>query len=153
MLLKSPTFEGSIILSQAISGQATQMRCLMTIHLIDSNTLPLLYTQVSLHILHTLDSLLQTYFSLKRRRLVKDMTNFITLMLLDPYPNQRLMPSGAVCTSCHWFQMPSYLYVTHRMRNTHGGSHAVHFDVTSTTMHSGTNRKALQFCGSSTVRE
>ena len=37
------------------------------------------------------------------------MTNFITSMLLYPYPNQRLIQSGAVCTSCHWFQMSSYL--------------------------------------------
>ena len=55
MLLKSQTFERSIILSQAISGQATQMQCLMTIHLIDKYTLPLLCTQVLLCILHTSD--------------------------------------------------------------------------------------------------
>ena len=107
--LKSLTFEGSITLSQAISGQATQTQCLMTFHLIDRDTLPLLYTQVSLHILRTSDSLLWAYFYLKRRRLVKDMTTFITSMLLDPYPNQRLISSGTVCTSCHWFQMSSCL--------------------------------------------
>ena len=45
------------------------------------------------------------------------------------------------------------IYVTHQMQNMHGGSHAVHFDVTSTTMLTGTNRKAQQSCGSGTVRE
>ena len=89
MLLKSLTFEGSIILGRAISGQATQTQYLMTIHLIDRDTLPLFYTWVLLHILHTLDSSLQAYFYLKRRRLVKDTMNCITLTLLDP-------PSGAV---------------------------------------------------------
>ena len=39
------------------------------------------------------------------------------------------------------------------MRNTRDGSHAVHFDVASTMMLTGTNRKAQQSCGSSTVRE
>ena len=39
------------------------------------------------------------------------------------------------------------------MRNMRGGSHAVHFDVASTTMLMGTNRKAQQSCGSGTVRE
>ena len=92
-----------IILSWAISGQATQTRCLMTIHLTNKDTLPLLYTLVLLHILCISDSLLQAYFYLKKRRLVKDMMNFITSMLSDPYPNQRLIQSGAVCTSCHWF--------------------------------------------------
>ena len=52
MLLKSQTFEEFIIFSQAISGQAIQMQCLVTIHLINRDTLPLLYTQVLLHILH-----------------------------------------------------------------------------------------------------
>ena len=109
MPLKSQTFEGYIILSLAISGQATHMQCPMTIHLIDRDTLPLPYTQVLLHILHISDSLLWAYFYLKRRRLVKDMMNFITSMLSDPCPNQRLIPSGAACTSCHWFQISSYL--------------------------------------------
>ena len=45
------------------------------------------------------------------------------------------------------------IYVTHRMRNMRGGSHAVHFDVASTTMLMGTNQKAWQSGGSSTVRE
>ena len=43
--------------------------------------------------------------------------------------------------------------VTHRMRNMHGDSHAVHFNVASTTMLMGTNQKAWQSCGSGTVRE
>ena len=46
-----------------------------------------------------------------------------------------------------------YIYVMHQMRNMHGGSHAFHFGVTSTTIHTGTNRKAQQSCGSSTDRE
>ena len=58
----------------------------MTIHLINRDTLPLPCTQVLLHILHTFDSLLQAYFYLKRRRLVKDMTNFTTSMLSDLCP-------------------------------------------------------------------
>ena len=45
------------------------------------------------------------------------------------------------------------IYVMHQMQNTHGGSHVFHFSVTSTTMYTGTNRKAQQSCGSSTVRE
>ena len=104
MLLKSPTFEGSIILSWAISGLATQTQCLTIIPWISRGTLPLPCTQVSLCTPHTSDSSPWAYFYLKRR-LVKDMTAFITSMLLDPYPNQRLIPSGAVCTSCHWFRI------------------------------------------------
>ena len=85
------------------------MQCLMTIHLIDRDTLPPLYTQVLLHILHISDSLLPAYFYLKRRRLVRDMMEFTASVLLDPYSNQRLIASGTVCTSCHWFQMSSCL--------------------------------------------
>ena len=44
-------------------------------------------------------------------------------------------------------------YVMHQMRNKHGGSHALHFGVTPTTMHMGTNQKAQQSCGSGTDRE
>ena len=109
MLLKSLTFEGSIISSQAISGQAIQMQCLMIIPWIDRDTLSLLCTQMLLCTPCTSDSSLWAYFYLERRRLVKDTTAFITSMLLDPYLNQRLIPSGAVCTSCHWFQMSSCL--------------------------------------------
>ena len=46
-----------------------------------------------------------------------------------------------------------YIYVMHQMRNARGGSHTFHFGVTSTMMHTGTNRKAQQSCGSGTDRE
>ena len=45
------------------------------------------------------------------------------------------------------------VYVMHQMQNSCGGSHVIHFNVTSTTMHMGTNQKAQQSCGSSTIRE
>ena len=37
------------------------------------------------------------------------MTVFTTSMLLGLYLNWSFIPSGAVCTSCHWFQMSSCL--------------------------------------------
>ena len=68
----------------------------MTIHWIDRGTSPLLCTRVSLCTPCTSDSSFWAYFYLKRRRLVKDMTAFITSMLLDPYPNQRLTILGSL---------------------------------------------------------
>ena len=61
-----------------------------------------------------------------------------------------------LCT--HHFQCVTYILttctcVTHQMWNMHGGSHAFHFSIASTTMHTGTNQKAQQSCGSGTDRE
>ena len=60
---------------------------------------------------------------------------------------------GGMQYNCLVFQAQRCIYVTHQMQNMHGGSHMLHFSVASTTMHTGTNQKAQQSCGSGTDKE
>ena len=75
------------------------------------------------------------------------------LLQCPPRVDTSTFPKASANKIAQNFGKYIYICVMHRMRNTRGGSHVVHFDVASTTMLTGTNQKAQQSCGSGTVRE